>query len=56
MNARLTLTFKESDSNEKKIFVSDSNGLYSSELNGQLEKIKVEYIAYRELLIDLGSR
>ena len=53
INAKLILSIEQNGSTKKKEINSNENGIYQSELNGELKKIEVEYIAYRNLKIDI---
>ena len=52
INAKLKLTIDQNGSEKISDIYSDENGIYKSELIGELKKIEVEYIAYRSLKID----
>tara|TARA_R110002049_G_scaffold307457_1_gene507997 strand:- start:176 stop:619 length:444 start_codon:yes stop_codon:yes gene_type:complete len=52
-NAKLTLFIDEEGSTKKIEIEANENGIYQSELNGKLNKIEVDYIAYRTLKIDI---
>ena len=53
INAKLTLFIDQEGSTKKIEIVANENGIYKSELNGKLNKIEVDYIAYRTLKIDM---
>ncbi|SDL01094.1 hypothetical protein SAMN05421823_104138 [Catalinimonas alkaloidigena] len=53
INAKLTLSVEQNGSTKKIALISNENGIYQAELNGKLKKIEVEYIAYRNLKIDV---
>ena len=55
INAKLTLIIEQNGSLKKKEIKANENGIYQSDLNGELKKIEVEYIAYRKLKIDIGK-
>ena len=52
INAKLKLTIDQNGSEKTKEIYSDEDGIYQSELIGELKKMEVEYIAYRTLKID----
>ena len=52
IGAQIYLFITQSDSIQKLVIKTDSNGLYKSQLNGKLNKINVEYIGHRNLKID----
>lgn len=56
INAKLKLTIEQNGSERTSEIYSDENGIYISDLNGELKKMEVEYIAYRTLKIDFGKR
>lgn len=56
INATLKLIIDQNGSNNITEIKTDGNGNYKSELKGNLKKIKVEYIAYRTLNIELDKR
>jgi hypothetical protein len=55
INAKLTLIIEQNGSSNKRTINANENGIYQSDLNGELKKIEVEYIAYRNLKIDIGK-
>ena len=55
INAKLILIIEQNGSIKKKEINANENGIYQSDLNGELKKIEVEYIAYRNLKIDIGK-
>lgn len=54
-NAKLTLITNQNGLTNKTIITSNSDGFFKGELNGKPTKIEVEYIAYRNLKIDIGK-
>jgi len=56
INAKLKLTIDQNGSEKTSDVYSDENGIYKSELVGELKKMEVEYIAYRTLRIDFEKR
>jgi hypothetical protein len=52
INAKLKLTIDQNGSPRTSNIYSDNNGIYKSDLIGELKNIEVEYIAYRTLKID----
>lgn len=55
INADLTLTTDQNGSNNVTEIKTDENGNWKSVLKGNLKKIKVEYITYRALNIELNK-
>ena len=55
-NAKLTLITNQNGLTNKTIITSNFNGFFKSELNGKPTKIEVEYIAYRNLKINLEKQ
>ncbi|MCX2681380.1 hypothetical protein OOZ15_15610 [Galbibacter sp. EGI 63066] len=51
-DARLNLYLNTDKQTDTIKFNANSNGYFEKEFKGSLEKIKVEYIAYRNLIID----
>lgn len=52
INAKLKLTIDQNGSARTSNIYSDNNGIYKSDLIGELKSMEVEYIAYRILKID----
>jgi len=55
-NATMTLFVNQKRQTEKLYLVTKDDGSYLKEYEGQLEKISVEYIGYRNLIIDLNKQ
>ncbi len=53
INAKLKLSVKQNGMNSTSEINSDENGIYQAKFKGELKKIEVEYVAYRNLKINL---
>lgn len=56
INAKLKLTIEQNGSERTSEIYSGENGIYKSDLIGELKKMEVEYIAYRTLKIDFDQQ
>ncbi|MEW2922945.1 hypothetical protein AB1A65_15835 [Muricauda sp. ANG21] len=56
INAKLKLTIEQNGSERTSEIYSDANGIYNTDLFGELKKMEVEYIAYRTLKIDFAKQ
>jgi hypothetical protein len=55
INAKIKITIDQNGTEKTSDIYSDKNGIYISDLFGELKKIEVEYIGYRTLKIDFGK-